>query len=240
MWQTGKIIHLTQSDMPSISPPLSREFNDLYFSADNGLAESAFVFLQGNNLPQGWQDTARFVIGETGFGTGLNFLSAWKLFEETTEPSCSLDFISFEKYPLSAADIDHHLQPWSAAFGGRLQELLAQYPPILPGFHRLVLSEHVTLTLIFDDVNDAIPKLAASVDAWFLDGFKPATNPDMWRPTLFDNMARLSHTGTTLATYTAAGQVRRGLAEAGFTIEKVPGYGRKRHMTVGHYSGETS
>lgn len=239
MVQIGKIIHLTISDTTPVTPPTSREFNDLYFSADNGLAESQFVFLGGNNLPQGWQDVDRYVIGETGFGTGLNFLAAWQLFEEATQPSQSLDFISFEKYPLTDTGIADYLQPYSEIFEGRLQKLLTQYPPIIPGFHRVVLSERVTLTLIFDDVNAAIPKLVAPIDAWFLDGFKPATNPDMWSQTVFENMARLSHTGTKLATYTAAGQVRRDLTAAGFVIDKVPGYGRKRHMTVGRYPGET-
>lgn len=204
------------------------------------MAESEFVFLGGNNLPQDWQETNRFVIGELGFGTGLNFLNSWKLFEETTQPPQSLDFISFEKYPLTAPEIARHLQPYQDVFEGRLQTLLTQYPLIIPGFHRLVLNQRITLTLIFDDVNAAIPKLLAPVDAWFLDGFKPATNPDMWRRTLFDHLARLSHNGTRLATYTAAGQVRRDLAAAGFVIEKVPGYGRKRHMTIGRYPGVSS
>ena len=198
------------------------------------------MFLGGNNLPQGWHGTDRYVIGELGFGTGLNFLNAWKLFEVTTQPSQSLDFISFEKYPLTAAEIAHHLQPYEEVFEGRLQTLLAQYPLLIPGFHRVVLNQRITLTLIFDDVNAAIPKLVAPVDAWFLDGFKPSTNPDMWRRALFDDMARLSHNGTTLATYTAAGQVRRDLTAAGFALEKVPGYGRKRHMTIGQYSGANS
>nr|WP_256470340.1 tRNA (5-methylaminomethyl-2-thiouridine)(34)-methyltransferase MnmD [Sneathiella marina] len=227
---------------PTVTPPVSREFDDLYFSAENGLAESAFVFLAGNNLPHGWQQKSRFVIGETGFGTGLNFLAAWKLFDETAAPPHTLDFISFEKYPLRSEIIRPHLQPYSAGFDGRLQKLLDRYPPIIPGFHRLVLSERVTLTLIFEDVNAAIPKLDTAgdmaVDAWFLDGFKPATNPDMWHPALFAQMARLSRKGTRLSTYTAAGQVRRDLAAAGFTVQKAPGFGRKRHMTTGIYDGE--
>lgn len=211
----------------------------MYFSAEDGLAETAHVFLGGNNLPQDWQGTKRFVIGETGFGTGLNFLATWKLFEETATLAQGLDFISFEKYPLPAAKIARYLQPYEAGFDGRLQRLLSGYPPLIPGFHRIMLSPQVSLTLIFDDVTEALPKLQATVDAWFLDGFKPAANPHMWSPMVFDNMARLSHKGTSLATYTAAGQVRRDLIAAGFTIEKVPGYGRKRHMTIGRYAGAT-
>ncbi|MEH6548306.1 MAG: hypothetical protein V7701_17855, partial [Sneathiella sp.] len=106
------------------------------------------MFLQGNNLAHNWQDTDRFVIGELGFGTGLNFLAAWKLFEETTTPSHSLDFVSFEKYPLTPEKIADYLQPWQEILGGRLQTLMAQYPPIIPGFHRLLLTDRITLTLI--------------------------------------------------------------------------------------------
>ena len=112
------------SELRPMGPPKSREFDDLYFSADDGLAESKFVFLDGNNLPENWRNAERFVICETGFGTGLNFLSAWKLFEETTKPHQSLDFISFEKYPLEVEKIGLYLQPWLDFFDGRLQQLM--------------------------------------------------------------------------------------------------------------------
>ena len=217
--------------------PKSKEFDDVYFSADDGLAESEYVFLDGNRLPRKWQEEERFVICETGFGTGLNFLVAWHRFEETTKPHQKLDFISFEKFPLDAEEIELHLQPWADIFEGYLQKLVAEYPPLIPGFHRIVFNERVTLTLVFDDVNDAMSKLNARVDAWFLDGFKPSTNPDMWSDTVFKNMTRLSHEGTRMATFTAAGQVRRGLERAGFTVEKVQGFGRKRDMTIGRFNG---
>ena len=220
--------------------PKSKEFDDVYFSADDGLAESEYVFLDGNRLPRKWQEQDRFVICETGFGTGLNFLAAWKRFEETTKPHQRLDFISFEKYPLDVEEIAAHLQPWRDFFEGHLQKLLQLYPPLLPGFHRVVLTDRVTLTLVFDDVNTAMPKLDAKVDAWFLDGFKPSTNPEMWSETVFQNMTRLSHSGTRLSTFTAAGQVRRGLEAAGFAVEKMQGYGRKRDMTIGRFEGAQS
>lgn len=165
-------------------------------------------------------------------------MSAWKLFDETTQPHQSLDFISFEKHPLDKEKIALYLQPWTEFFEGRLEELVETYPPLIPGFHRVVLNERVSLTLIFDDVNEAIPKLLADVDTWFLDGFKPATNPDMWSDTVIENMARLSRKGARLATFTAAGKVRRDLAAAGFSIEKVGGFGRKRDMTIGYYLGD--
>ena len=123
-------------------------------------------------------------------------------------------------------------------FDSRLQQLVKHYPAVIPGFHRVVLNDRVTLTLIFDDVNTALSKLVADVDAWFLDGFKPSTNPDMWSDTVIENVARLSHKGTRLATFTAAGKVRRSLISAGFSVEKVPGFGRKRDMIVGCYVGD--
>ena len=121
--------------------PRSKVFDDVYFSADNGLAESEYVFLDGNGLPRGWQGRERFVICETGFGTGLNFLAAWTRFEETAEAGQRLDFISFEKFPLDAQEIELHLAPWRGFFGGRLRQLVAAYPPTFPGFHRVVLVE---------------------------------------------------------------------------------------------------
>lgn len=213
--------------------PRSKEFNDVYFSADDGLAESEYVFLDGNHLPREWQAKDRFTICETGFGTGLNFLAAWKRFEDTTEPHQKLDFISFEKYPMDREEIGLALNLWAEFFDGRLRQLVQLYPSVLPGFHRVVLNDRVTLTLIFDDVNKAIPLVHACVDVWFLDGFKPSTNPDMWSDTVFKHMARLSHDDTRLATFTAAGAVRRGLQDAGFIVEKTNGYGRKRDMTIG-------
>lgn len=218
--------------------PRSKQFDDVYFSADDGLAESEHVFLDGNRLPRKWQEQDRFVICETGFGTGLNFLAAWKRFEETTEFHQKLDFISFEKYPLDAEEIALHLQPWAGLFEGYLQRLVNAYPVLVPGFHRMILSERVTLTLVCDDVNVALPQLEARVDAWFLDGFKPSTNPDMWSEAVFENMDRLSVKGTRFATFTSAGKVRRGLESAGFDVEKVPGYGRKRDMSIGRYRGD--
>ena len=221
-----------------LGAPRSEQFDDVYFSADNGLAESRYVFLKGNNLPDRWAGKDRFVIAETGFGTGLNFLAAWKLFIETAEPEQTLDFISFEKFPLDAEEIELHLYQWAGEFQDYLKPLLAHYPILVPGFHRVALNERVTLTLVFDDVNTGLPQVDARVDAWFLDGFKPSTNPDMWSDTVFQNMARLSHYGTSFATFTAAGGVRRGLKKAGFDVRKVPGFGSKRDMSVGEFTGD--
>ncbi|MAI62100.1 MAG: hypothetical protein CBB87_06360 [Micavibrio sp. TMED27] len=218
--------------------PRSKEFDDVYFSVENGLAETRYVFLKGNDLPNAWSGRDRFVIAETGFGTGLNFLAAWKMFEDTAEDGQELDFISVEKFPLDRQEIALYLQRWGDEFDGYLERMLEIYPALIPGFHRLNLNDHVRLTLIVDDVNYAFSHIDAKVDAWFLDGFKPSTNPDMWSETVFENMARLSNIGSSFATFTAAGAVRRGLKSVGFDVEKVPGFGSKRDMSVGRYTGE--
>ncbi len=215
----------------------SSEFDDVYFSAEDGLAETRYVFLKGNDLAERWQGQAmndtRFVICETGFGTGLNFLATWKLFQETAASDMALDFISFEKYPLSREEISEALAPWKGEIASQLTQMLDVYPIGIPGFHRMQLSERVSLTLIIDDVNIAMGQLEASVDAWFLDGFNPAKNPQMWSEEVFSQMARLSAPEATFATFTAAGAVKRGLQEAGFEVEKIDGFGTKRDMLIG-------
>ena len=217
--------------------PRSKMFDDVYFSAENGAEETRHVFLDGNNLPAAWQGKRRFCIGETGFGTGLNFLLAWELFERTAESGAFLDFVSVEKYPLTPEAIREGLSAWAERLEPYLGRMLAQYPMHVPGFHRMVFDQRVALTLIFDDANEALPEIEGSVDAWFLDGFTPAKNPDMWTQEVFNEMARLSHRGTTFATFTAAGFVKRGLREAGFTVEKRKGFGSKRDMLSGFFEG---
>lgn len=211
----------------------SERFDDVYFSAEDGLAETRHVFIEGNNLPGAWAGRERFVIAETGFGTGLNFLTAWKLFKETAGPGQRLDFISFEQFPLGPEEIREALEVWGDELKEEIEVLLRRYPLLIPGFHKIVVDEYVSLLLVFDDVNRALPGLDAKVDCWFLDGFKPASNPEMWTETVFENMARLSAPGASFATFTAAGFVKRGLQDAGFTVTKVPGFGRKREMLVG-------
>lgn len=213
-------------------------YNDVYFSADDGLAETRHVFLDANDLLAAWPDVDHFTICETGFGTGLNFFAAWDLFEETTPASARLHFISFEKHPLSPDQIREALSIWTEEFGEKIEDFLDVYPLRLPGFHRVQVSDRVTLTLIFDDVNMAMERLSANVDCWFLDGFRPSTNPDMWSETVFEQMARLSRVGACYATFTAAGDVRRGLSAAGFSVNKIPGFGRKREMICGQFEGE--
>ena len=215
--------------------PRSAQFDDIYFSAENGLEETAHVFLRGNNLPQAWEGRTDFTIAETGFGTGLNFLSVWKLFEETATTDQTLDFISVERYPLTPQEIRQALTPWADYFGARIEKFLENYPIRIAGFHCIKISQQITLTLIFDDIDTALPAVTASVDCWFLDGFTPAKNPDMWSARVFEQMTRLSAKDASYATFTAAGDVRRGLGAAGFSVEKQKGFGHKRDMIAGKF-----
>ena len=217
--------------------PFSVIYGDVYFARDSGLEETRHVFLVQNYLQQRWQELAKdqFTIVETGFGTGLNFLCAWQLWNQCAPPTARLNFVSTEKYPLSLADLTQALSLWPQ-LAEQCGQLLAQYRWLAPGWHRLVFEQgRVTLTLLIGDARDTLPQLRASVDAWFLDGFAPAKNPEMWQQGLFEQMARLSHASTSFATFTSAGEVRRGLQVAGFNVEKVAGFGRKREMLRGQY-----
>jgi tRNA 5-methylaminomethyl-2-thiouridine biosynthesis bifunctional protein len=220
-------------DMPQ--SPYSEIFDDIYFSPEDGPAETRYVFLDGNNLPENFKDKNIFTIGETGFGTGLNFLMAWQAFGKQREDGQKLHFISFEKYPLNKEDIQNAMGEFFP--NEMINAFLAAYPEEYSGVYEADIHDYIRLTLIFGDINDEIQKLEEKVDAWFLDGFAPAKNPDMWTETVFRNMARLSHEETTVATFTAAGHVRRGLARVGFDVEKTKGFGRKRDMTKGVYRG---
>lgn len=230
--------------------PVSKQFDDVYFSNQDGLEETRYVFLKGNRLPQRFAGHPRplFIVAETGFGTGLNFLTLWQAFAafRATTPNATLQrlhFISFEKFPLLQADLAaaHARWPELAPYA---DELRAQWPLPLPGCHRLLLAEgRITLDLWFGDVNALLPHFDASmnrqIDAWFLDGFAPAKNPDMWTEQLFAAMARFARSGGSLATFTAAGFVRRGLQQAGFDVIKTKGFGQKREMLTGELPADT-
>ncbi|OTA20438.1 bifunctional tRNA -methyltransferase MnmD/FAD-dependent cmnm s U34 oxidoreductase MnmC [Xenorhabdus beddingii] len=224
--------------------PISEQFDDVYFSNQDGLEETLYVFLKGNNFPERFNTHVRpdCVIAETGFGTGLNFLTLWRSFslfrQENPETTLKrLHYISFEKYPLKPADLKTAHQRWPElqVFS---EQLCQQWPLALAGCHRLILDNGaITLDLWFGDVNDLLPKITANltgkIDAWFLDGFAPAKNPQMWSEQLFAAMAKFCRPGGTFATFTSAGTVRRGLQDAGFTVTKVKGFGRKREMLTG-------
>lgn len=219
--------------------PYSTTFGDVYFSSDNGLLETKYVFLQGNLLASRWQQLAtnKFTIIETGFGTGLNFLCAVKLWLDATPQDATLHFISVEKYPLRLEDISVALQSWTDLNSVK-EPFLAQYSSLLSDKKTISLFDHrVQLTLLIGDATEQLQHIKNKADAWFLDGFAPAKNPDMWQPALFEQMARLSDDSTTFATFTSAGIVRRGLIAAGFKVSKQAGFGKKREMLTGHYQG---
>jgi tRNA 5-methylaminomethyl-2-thiouridine biosynthesis bifunctional protein len=227
--------------------PFSTAFQDVYYSRADGRAESEYVFLQHNALEQRWRaldDSPRtpFVIGETGFGTGLNFVLAWRLWLRAAPPNARLLFRSLEAHPLAPDDIRRALLCWPEL--RREAELLtAHLPPSLPGMHTLHFeSGRITLQLYIGDVEEALDQFRddcgdaqSGVDAWFLDGFSPARNPAMWNAAVMRRIAALSKTGATAATFTVAAAVRQALIEAGFTISKQPGFGRKRDMLSARY-----
>lgn len=201
--------------------PVADHFDDVYFSNDGGIDETQHVFVAGNDLAERWQQwpNPTFVIAETGFGTGLNFLVAMRCFNEfraanPDHPLKRLYFITTEKFPLPQQDMQRALEAFPA-LKDEAQALASLYPMGLEGCHRLHFDNHsTTLDLWIGDVHDLLPQWHSPVngliDAWFLDGFAPSKNPDMWTDALFSQMARLSKTGTTFGTFTAAGIVKRG------------------------------
>ena len=217
--------------------PFSRHFGDVYFSAESGIEETRHVFLNGNRLPERFTALLPgqcFTLGETGFGTGLNFLCAWELFEKTAPASAELDFLSVEKFPLTDEDLRRTLALWPA-LQTSAEQLLQSWRRRVPGWNRWSFGR-IRLTLLLSDISAALPEVQDSiVDAWFLDGFAPTKNPEMWSPPVMTELARISRRGATLATYTSAGWVRRGLQQAGFSAERVPGFGRKREMLCGMF-----
>lgn len=239
----------------NLGTPVADNFNDVYFSNDDGLSESDYVFYQQNNMPYRLQnhDQTHFVIAETGFGTGLNFLNTWQQFKNhltnRQHPNREvhnleqqnvkrLHFISFEKYPIKATELKKALQVWPT-LAPLTDQLLKKYPINLAGCHRLEFDNgQIILDLHFGDVQESIAAMSnpaqGLIDAWYLDGFAPSKNPEMWQQSLFNAMVNLSRTSATFATFTAAGFVRRGLAEAGFTVQKVKGHGNKREMLTGY------
>jgi len=206
--------------------PVSTRFDDPYFSLENGAAETGHVFLAGNDLPARFG--AGFHIAELGFGTGLNALVAWDAWVASGQTG-PLRFTSFEAFPMTPADMAraHGSFP---AFGGLRDALGA----VWNGQGGVFDLDGLVLEVIAGDARTTLPHWQGAADAWFLDGFSPAKNPELWSPDLMAQVAAHTAPHGTAATYTAAGFVRRGLAEAGFVVERTPGYGRKRHMTRAH------
>lgn len=213
--------------------PRSRRFDDVYFSAVDGLTESRAVFLAGCGLPEAWANRDRFVVGELGFGTGLNVLALLDLWRHCGPAGARLHIFSVEAYPLTGEEAARALGAWPELTDLAAQ-LLALWPDDRLGFHRLMFTElNATLDLWIGDAADGLAAWSGAADAWFLDGFAPARNPLMWRQAALDLVARRSRPGARLATFTVAGTVRRGLVETGFSVEKRPGFGRKRERLEG-------
>ncbi|MFB1078193.1 FAD-dependent 5-carboxymethylaminomethyl-2-thiouridine(34) oxidoreductase MnmC [Photobacterium damselae] len=238
-------------DWNELGTPVSNDFDDVYFSNANGLEETRYVFLQQNGLPDRWNDFSRrrFVVAETGFGTGLNFLALWQQFKafRAENPDATvkeLHFISFEKFPVTLDDLKKAHLSWPE-LSDLAQQLHAHYPPAVADCHRIILEDGlITLDLWFGDIQDCMPQVWTGdegiVDAWFLDGFAPSKNLAMWNLDVYKGMRNLARSGCALATFTAAGFVRRELIEAGFEMKKAKGFGHKREMLTGTIGKRTA
>lgn len=222
--------------------PVSASFDDFYFSTDNGLDESRYVFLDANQVLGGLVDgplNEPFIIAETGFGTGLNFLATWQAWRELEQAKRPLHFFSIEKYPLAKNDLAHALLNWPE-LSAYAQALASDYPPLVKGLHTLDFDQgKVRLSLFFGDVNELSHHIFQA-DVWYLDGFSPQKNPDMWSASLFEEISRHSKTGTRFSTFTAASDIRKRLQLAGFTVKKRVGFGVKREMIYGNYLSENA
>jgi len=216
-WRDGKI-------------PVSTRFDDPYFSLDDGMAETAHVFLTGNHLPHRFSD--RFQVAELGFGTGLNLLCLWKLWRDSGQKS-RLSFTSFEAFPLSQSEMQRAHAMWP-----ELADISTQFFKHWDAERLCLNADDLRVQVILGDARKTLPEWQGFADAWFLDGFSPAKNPELWSPALMTEVGRHTRPNGTFATYTAAGHVRTGLAEAGFSVTRVKGFGRKRHMSIGTLTSE--
>jgi tRNA 5-methylaminomethyl-2-thiouridine biosynthesis bifunctional protein len=220
--------------------PYSDSFEDVYHSAAGGLEQARHVFLAGNGLPGAWQGRERFVVLETGFGLGLNFLATWQAWRQDPARCDRLHFVAVEKHPFRATDLAalHRRWPELAACSRQLTE---HWPSLVPGLHRLHFEDgRITLTLAFGDAVDLLPKLSLQADALYLDGFSPPKNPAMWSAAVAQQLFRLAAPGATLATWSVAEEVMARLAAAGFQLAKRPGFGTKRYMLAASRPGGRS
>ena len=230
-----------QLDDNGVTAPLSSEFGVVYFSKTDGLAESRHVFIDGNDLATrlaNLRNFERFVIGEIGFGTGLNILAIWQLWQQIRPDNHShLHIITTEKFPLSKTDLEQALSVWTS-LAGLSQQLIDNYPPPLAGCHRLNwFDERLTIDLWLGDATSSLSQVTGQgkVDAWLLDGFAPSCNQELWSADLLAQIARLSKNHTTLATFSVASAVKQGLKHHGFTLAKRKGFGKKREMLTASF-----
>ncbi|HZL00734.1 MAG TPA: tRNA (5-methylaminomethyl-2-thiouridine)(34)-methyltransferase MnmD [Caulobacteraceae bacterium] len=217
--------------------PRSRLYDDIYFSGDDGLAESRAVFLAGCGLPEAWRGRRAFRVAELGFGAGLNIAALLCEWRRTREPGARLSIFSVEAHPLSAAEAGRALGRWPE-IGAAAALLASRWPGKARGFHRLDLPEFAaTLDVAIMPATQALAAWSGPADAWFLDGFSPARNPRMWDGELLELVARRSAPGARAASFTVAGQVRRDLAATGFSVERRPGFGAKRQRLEAIFPG---
>jgi tRNA 5-methylaminomethyl-2-thiouridine biosynthesis bifunctional protein len=213
--------------------PWSEAYGDIYHSADGGPGQAQHVFLEGNGLPWRWRGKGNFVILETGFGTGLNFLTTWAAWRQDNQRPRRLHYLSVEKHPFRGDDLTRLHARWPE-FADLALKLRQAWPTLTPGFHRLAFEANgIVLTLLLGDAEVLLPQLQARLDAIYLDGFSPAKNPDLWSPALFKRLARMANPGATVATWSVAGEVRRCLEAVGFSTARRPGFGHKREMLAG-------
>ena len=218
--------------------PRSVLYGDAYFGMDDGLAESRAVFLDGCGLPGGWAGRRRFTVGELGFGTGLNILALLDLWRRQGPPGGRLNVFSIEAHLMDREDAARALASWPE-LASLAEPLLARWPKIRRGFHRISLPGlGVVLDLALMEAGEALARWDGRADAWFLDGFAPALNPEMWRDEVLQAVAARSAPGARAGTFTVAGQVRRGLESAGFSVRRAPGHGRKRERLEAVLPGE--
>ncbi|MFT4182962.1 MAG: tRNA (5-methylaminomethyl-2-thiouridine)(34)-methyltransferase MnmD [Rhizobium sp.] len=212
--------------------PYSTAFGDHFYCQTDGRLECGHVFLAGNGLPGRWERQRNFLIGELGFGTGLNFCETWRQWRQHGEAGSQLHFMSFELYPMKAEEIDRALSRWPEIDAERLA-LVAAWPQDPHGIVSLSLDDRTRLTVVCGPAIDGVGQAAGGFDAWYLDGFAPSRNADMWSPELMQLLHDKTAPGGTFATYAAAGFVRRNLQAAGFAVERRKGFAGKREMLCG-------
>ncbi len=211
-------------------------YDDIYFNPEDGIGESRFVFLEGIGAPDVWHGASHFSICELGFGTGLNFCLTFDTWQKTATPDQHLTYTGIDLHPMDlerlrqAADAWPELQP-------SYKTLLDAYPGTDAGMAVLYPTENVTLMLLWGEVLEMLSQMRRRQNAWYLDGFAPQKNPDMWREEIYPELARLSAPDARVATFTAAHRVRRGLEANQFTVTKTKGFGRKRERITARYAG---
>ena len=257
-WASGWPLQTAHLSWHQGDTPRNEAFGDVYFSPEGGFGESEYVFVGGNDLaPRFARGEGRRIL-ETGFGTGRNFLLTALLFLELAPPDATLDFVSLEKYPVAAGELPrliaaqrrlaagwlagHPYMPPAAldALTTLQDSLKTQWPDPVPGFHRRLLADgRIRLTMVWGDAHTQLPRIEGQFDAFYLDGFAPDRNPELWQQDLIARLVEHASPGATLATYSAARRVRDAMKAVGFTVEKRPGFGRKREMLCARLIPET-